>query len=67
MASISRAGQPWKVESVTWSESAVRKSSSRSSPCSSGISLRSASTSARASFIAATQARTAGERTPARS
>ncbi len=67
MASISWAGQPWKVESVTWSERAVWKSSWRRSPSSSGTSRRRASTSARASFIAATQARTAGERTPARS
>ena len=62
IASISSAGQPWKVESVTWSERAVRKSRSRRRRSSSGISRRSASTSARASFIDAIQDRTAGER-----
>ena len=67
MPSISPAGQPWKVESVIWSESAVVNSRSRRRARSGVISRRRASTSTRASFMDSIQPRTGGDRTPARS
>jgi len=67
MPSISPAGHPWKVDSVIWPESRVVKSSSLQRARSSGISARRASTWSRASFMDSIQARTCGERMPARS
>ena len=65
MPSISPAGQPWKVESVIWSESARGEVQVAEAPeARRGSPGAGRPPSARASFIASIQPRTWGERMP---